>query len=104
MFYNSFRVLNYTHIHEVIIKQGVKGKKKRKKVKIGLQTSLLILPQTPSFSFFPPTADNFVSFLFHNQEEKDREVSTNLSNFKILTRESTEREEWPQSQSPINPS
>lgn len=30
-----------------------------------------------SFSFFTHTADNFVSFLFHNQEKKDRQVRTN---------------------------
>lgn len=80
MLYNSFRVLNYTHRHEVLFKQRVKKSKKKKggrKQRWFYKTSLLILPQMPSFSFFPlQLIIWFPSSLFHNQEE-DSKVKTN---------------------------
>lgn len=80
MLYTNFRVLNYTHIQEVLFKQMVKKSKKKKggrKQRWFYKTSLLILPQMPAFSFFPvQLIISFPSFLFHNQEE-DSEVKTN---------------------------
>ena len=65
----------------MLFKQRVKKskkKKRRKKAKMVSQNFTFNFTINAFLLFFPLIADNlFPSSLFHNQEEKDREVKTN---------------------------